>query len=69
MISSSITRIVKVVNSDVDGKSSRRNSIAAWLAQQSARRRIESEQTHSGVGGGGERRVDRGGRERENSAT
>jgi hypothetical protein len=56
-------RIVKVVDSNVGVKSSRRKSIAAWLAQQYARGRIEDEQVHSG---GGERGVEkRGARKRE----
>jgi hypothetical protein len=46
-------RIVKVIESDVVVKSSRRNTIAAWLAQQYTRGRIEGEQVHSGGGGGG----------------
>jgi hypothetical protein len=35
-IGSSITRIVEVVEYDVGIKSGRRNTIAAWLAQQYA---------------------------------
>jgi hypothetical protein len=56
-ISSRITRIVEVVESDVGVKSGRRNTIAAWLAQQYARRRIEGKQVHSG--GDGERGVEK----------
>jgi hypothetical protein len=45
-------------------KSGRQDTIAAWLAQQYARGRIEGEQIYSG--GGGERRVEkRGARNRE----
>jgi hypothetical protein len=57
-ICSSITRIVEVVKSDVGVKSGRRDSVAAWLAQQHARGRIEGEQVHSG---GGERGVEKRG--------
>jgi hypothetical protein len=50
-VSCSITRIVEVVESDVVVKRGRRNTIAAWLVQQQARRRIGGEQVHSGDGG------------------
>jgi hypothetical protein len=46
-----------VIESDVGVESGRRNTVAAWLAQQYARGRIEGEQVHSG--GGGERGVEK----------
>jgi hypothetical protein len=49
-IGSSIMRIVEVIESDVVVKSSRRNTIAARLAQQYARGRIEGKQVHSSSG-------------------
>jgi hypothetical protein len=47
----------KVVDSDMAGKGSRLNSIAAWFADKNARGRIECEQVHSRGGGSSRRRT------------